>query len=133
MWYLQETLRQRAGDSAEGIADLGTQQTHNSNDNDSDEGENNRVLNQTLTFFLRSEQHDSDSFLNKVFFSEVHPQAIHILPKPIKPARIIPSLALQSCYVSLTRLKITVLGTGWHSEWNPSAFSYVAVNLKIAT
>ena len=63
----EKALRQGAGDGAEGITDLGSQQTHDSNHDDGDEGENDRVLNQTLTFFLRCEQHSSNSFLNNVF------------------------------------------------------------------
>ena len=48
-------LRQGAGDGAEGVADLGTEQAHNSNHDDRDESENNRILDETLTFFLRCE------------------------------------------------------------------------------
>jgi hypothetical protein len=42
-------------DGAEGIADLGAKQAHDGDYDDGDEGENDRVLNQTLTFFLWSE------------------------------------------------------------------------------
>jgi hypothetical protein len=49
-----KTLRKGAGDGAEGIADLRSKQTHDRNHTNSDESENNRVLNQTLTFFLGS-------------------------------------------------------------------------------
>ena len=63
----RETLRQGTGDGAEGIANLRSQETHDSNDDNSDEGEDNRVLNQTLTFFFWSEQHNSNSFLSKCF------------------------------------------------------------------
>ena len=42
-------------DRAEGIADLGSEQAHDGDHNDSDEREDDRVLNQTLTFFLGSE------------------------------------------------------------------------------
>ena len=48
----ESVLRQGAGDGAEGVADLGTKQTHDSNHDDRDESENNRVLNETLAFFL---------------------------------------------------------------------------------
>ena len=50
-------LRQGAGDGAECVADLGTEQTHDSNHHDGDEGENDRVLDETLAFFLWCEQH----------------------------------------------------------------------------
>ena len=48
-------LRQRAVDGAERVADLGSEQAHDRDHDDGDEGENDRILNQTLTFFLRSE------------------------------------------------------------------------------
>ena len=48
-------LRQGAGDGAECVADLGTKQAHDSNHDDRDESENNRVLNETLALFLRCE------------------------------------------------------------------------------
>ena len=48
-------LRQGAVDGAERIADLGSEQTHDRDHDDGDEGEDDRILNQTLTFFLRSE------------------------------------------------------------------------------
>lgn len=38
-------LRQRAGDGAEGIADLGSEQAHDRDHDDSDESEDNGVLN----------------------------------------------------------------------------------------
>ena len=66
--YFQAILWQGTADGAEGIADLGAKQTHDSNDDNSDECENNRVLNQTLTFFLGCKQHDSDSFLMNCVF-----------------------------------------------------------------
>ena len=49
---LRAGLRQGAGDGTEGIADLGSQQTHNSNYDDSDEREDDRVLDEALAFFL---------------------------------------------------------------------------------
>ena len=42
-------------DRAEGIADLGSEQAHNGDNDDGDEREDDRVLNQTLTFFLGGE------------------------------------------------------------------------------
>jgi len=60
-------VRQGTGDGAEGIADLGSQQSHNSNHDDGDEGEDNRVLDEALTFFFRCKQHDIISFLKNVF------------------------------------------------------------------
>ena len=50
-----DELQQGVVDGAEGVADLGSEQAHNRNDDDGDESENDRVLNQTLTFFLGSE------------------------------------------------------------------------------
>ena len=41
---LTSWLRQGARNGAEGIADLGSQQTHNSNHDDGDERKNDRVL-----------------------------------------------------------------------------------------
>ena len=43
---------QRVVDGAESVADLGSEQAHNSNNNDGDESENDRVLDEALTFFL---------------------------------------------------------------------------------
>jgi hypothetical protein len=48
-------LREGAVDSAKSVADLWTQNPHYCNDNDGYERENNRILDQTLTFFFRSE------------------------------------------------------------------------------
>ena len=42
-------------DGAEGIADLGSEQAHNGDHNEGNESKNDRVLNQTLTFFLGGE------------------------------------------------------------------------------
>jgi hypothetical protein len=50
-------LRQGTVDGAEGIADLGTKQTHDSNYNDGDERENNRVFDEALAFFFGCKQH----------------------------------------------------------------------------
>lgn len=49
---LTSGLRQGAADGAEGVADLGSEKTHDSNHNDGDERENDRVLDEPLTFFL---------------------------------------------------------------------------------
>ena len=51
----ESKLRQGAGDGAEGVADLGSQETHDRNHDDRDESENNRVLDETLAFFFRCE------------------------------------------------------------------------------
>jgi hypothetical protein len=48
----QGELREGTVDGTEGIADLGSQQTHNSNHDDSDEREDDRVLDEALAFFL---------------------------------------------------------------------------------
>lgn len=48
-------LGEGAVDGAERVADLGSEQTHHGDDDDGDEREDNRVLDQTLTFFLGSE------------------------------------------------------------------------------
>ena len=45
-------LEQGIIDGAEGIADLGTKNTHDSNHHDGDERENDRVLDQALAFFF---------------------------------------------------------------------------------
>ena len=50
---LTSRLRQGAGDGAEGVADLGSKQTHDSNYDDGDERKDNRVLDEALTFFFR--------------------------------------------------------------------------------
>ena len=41
-----------AGDGAEGIADLGTKQSHDSDDDESDKRQNDRILDKSLAFFL---------------------------------------------------------------------------------
>jgi len=43
---------QGAVDRAEGIADLGSENTHNSNNNDGDESKNDCVLDEALAFFF---------------------------------------------------------------------------------
>ena len=48
-------LRQGTVDGAEGIADLGSKQTHDCDNDDRDESKNNRVLDETLAFFFRCE------------------------------------------------------------------------------
>ena len=70
---LTSRLRQRAGDGAEGITDLGSEQAHDCNHDDGDESEDDRILNKTLTFFLGCEKHDIYSFL-KNWLPEGHPQ-----------------------------------------------------------
>ena len=60
-------VRQGAVDGAEGIADLGTENTHDSDYNDGDEREDDRVLDEALAFFFGCKQHDGNSFLNKWF------------------------------------------------------------------
>ena len=52
---LQTELQEGVVDGAEGVADLGSKQTHDSDHDDGNESEDNSVLNQTLTFFLGSE------------------------------------------------------------------------------
>ena len=49
------TLRKGAVDGAEGVADLRSEQAHNSNHDDRDERENDCVFDQALTFFFGSE------------------------------------------------------------------------------
>jgi len=53
LFALMSGLRQGVGDGAERVADLGSQQTHHSNHDDGDESENDRVLDESLAFFLR--------------------------------------------------------------------------------
>ena len=67
LFALESGLRQGAIDGAERIADFGSQQTHNSNNDDGDESEDNRILDEALTFFFWCKQHDIISFLKKVF------------------------------------------------------------------
>jgi hypothetical protein len=64
---------QGAGDGAEGIADLGSQQTHDSNYDDGDESKDDRVLDEALAFFFWCKQHDIISVLRKSV-SEARPQ-----------------------------------------------------------
>ena len=52
---LPSELQKGAVDGAEGVADLGSEQAHDRDNDDGDKSENDRVLNQTLTFFFRSE------------------------------------------------------------------------------
>ena len=52
---LANRLRQRVVDSAEGVTDLGSEQAHDCDYDDGDEGEDDCVLDETLTFFLGSE------------------------------------------------------------------------------
>ena len=42
-------------DRAESVANLGSEQAHDSNYNNGDESENDRILDEALTFFLGSE------------------------------------------------------------------------------
>lgn len=72
---LTSGLRQGARDGAEGVADFGSQQTHNSNHDDGYERKNDRVLDQALAFFFGCKQHSSNSFLTKKFLPEDHPQS----------------------------------------------------------
>lgn len=46
-------LRQGVVDGAECVADLGSEQAHNSDDDDSDEGEDDRIFDEALAFFFR--------------------------------------------------------------------------------
>ena len=48
-------LEQGVVDGAEGVTDLGSEQAHDCDHNNGDEGEDDGVLNETLTFFLGSE------------------------------------------------------------------------------
>lgn len=50
---LTSWLRQGAGDGAEGVTDLGSKQTHDSNDDNGDERKDDRVLDEALAFFFR--------------------------------------------------------------------------------
>ena len=75
LFVAPEILEQGVVDGAEGIADLGSEQAHNSDNDDGDESQNDSVLDQTLTFFLGCEQHGGNSFLNKrVVLPEDRPQ-----------------------------------------------------------
>ena len=48
----QELVRQGVADGAEGVADLGSEQAHDSDHDDGDESKNDRVLNEALAFFF---------------------------------------------------------------------------------
>jgi hypothetical protein len=63
---LTSGLRQGAVDGAEGIADLGSQQSHDSDHDDGDEREDDRVLDEPLAFFFRSKQHKNLPFEKKM-------------------------------------------------------------------
>ncbi len=100
--------RQRAGDCAECIADLGSKQTHNSNDDNSNEGENNRVLNQTLTFFFWSEQHGSNSFPNNCLILRTFLRlSLFYLNKTDLQEKSY-RFGLHSCYFVLTNMKFVI-------------------------
>ena len=64
---LEAPVVQGAGDGAEGITDLGSQQPQDSNHDDGNESEDNRILDEALAFFFRCKQHDIISFLKNVF------------------------------------------------------------------
>ena len=56
--FFQQTLKlhgQGVADAVEGVIDLLAKGGHNSNYDDGDESENDRVLNETLAFFFGSE------------------------------------------------------------------------------
>jgi hypothetical protein len=52
---LTNRLWQGTVDGTERVADLGTDQAHNRNHNEGDKRKNNRILDQTLTFFFGTE------------------------------------------------------------------------------
>ena len=57
-YYFQQTLKlhsQGIADAVEGVVNLLAEGGHNSDYDDGDESEDDRVLNETLTFFFRSE------------------------------------------------------------------------------
>lgn len=60
-------LGQGRVDGAERVADLGTEQAHNSDYNDGHKRDNNRVLDEALTFFFRCKQHGNIPFFNKLY------------------------------------------------------------------
>ena len=62
LFALTSGLRQGAVDGAECVADFGSQQAHNSNHDDGDEREDNRVLDEPLAFFLGCKQHNNLPF-----------------------------------------------------------------------
>jgi len=59
---LMSGLWQGFTDGAECVADLGSEQAHDSNDNDGDERENNCILDEPLAFFLGCKQHENLPF-----------------------------------------------------------------------
>jgi hypothetical protein len=57
-FYFQQTLKlhgQGIADAVEGVVDLLAEGGHNSDHDNGDESENDRVLNETLAFFFGSE------------------------------------------------------------------------------
>ena len=58
-------LRQGAANGAECVADLGSEQAHDSNDNNGDECEDNSILDESLALFLRCKQHENLPFDKK--------------------------------------------------------------------
>ena len=62
---LTSGLRQGAADGTECVADLGSEQAHDRDDNDGDECENNGILDEPLAFFLRCKQHENLPFNKK--------------------------------------------------------------------
>jgi len=62
LFALTSVLRQGTVDGAECVADCGSQQAHNSDHNDGDEREDNRILDEPLAFFLGCKQHNNLPF-----------------------------------------------------------------------
>ena len=51
--FFEQLDGQGVVDGAECVADLGSEQTHNSDNNDGDESENDRIFDEALAFFFR--------------------------------------------------------------------------------
>ena len=67
---------QSAGDPRENIGNAGPEQSKNYNDNNRNQNDNQRILDQALTFFFRGEQH----FFSPSFFLRL---ALHLRAKDI--------------------------------------------------
>ena len=55
MFPTRELYGEGVVDGAEGVTDLGSEQAHNGDNDDGDEGQNDGVLYETLTFFFGGE------------------------------------------------------------------------------
>jgi hypothetical protein len=62
LFALASGLRQGVTDGAERVADLGSQDAHDGDDDDGDEREDDRILDETLTLLFGCKQHNNLPF-----------------------------------------------------------------------